>query len=128
MSWQKNGTDAEKDCALAFSTSGQWVHSFCSGIHFFVCEALVQGTTPPPPESFDLGCPNKYIKKGNKCYGVLQRKLTFSLAASKCSSEGAKLAEPKTVEEHQLVGEFLSSLCLDDYFWIGIQDINTENQ
>ncbi|XP_078681737.1 low affinity immunoglobulin epsilon Fc receptor-like [Branchiostoma floridae x Branchiostoma belcheri] len=72
-------------------------------------------------------CPNGYTYGDPYCYKVTVDSVNFYEAQAACGLDGGRLADPKTLDEHEDIIEVLTAASSPDSAMIGINDFGTEN-
>ncbi|XP_067930634.1 macrophage mannose receptor 1-like [Watersipora subatra] len=138
--WYKNepnNFDESERCAFMFTTTrygeyvkGTWNDQHCGTLGGFVCkkpETQTATTQNPAIITFlDIGhCPAKWMKFGNKCYGLFtEHPLNWTEARDECRSKGPSLGAD-LVSIHSLKEQaFITSMLwdLEENIWIGLSD------
>ena len=83
-----------------------------------MCESLAKNEI--------VECPHHFFPLGEKCYFLGRNKVNHHQALKACKAKNAKLAEPRTRKESDLIIAFASKVGLN--FYLGMNDIAKEGR
>ncbi|TNN53351.1 Macrophage mannose receptor 1 [Liparis tanakae] len=123
-SWPQNTADTW-DCGQIYTGNyaGKWETTNCYKSLGFICE-MTGGQNPKPTAAPDSHCDAGYLLYGDFCYQFETESMkSWHDAEAHCSSEQAHLASVHREEELSFITAHMPGEC-----WLGLNDINIENQ
>ncbi|KAK5879066.1 hypothetical protein CesoFtcFv8_024411 [Champsocephalus esox] len=122
--WPKN-TVATWDCGQIFTGNyeGKWETTNCFKSLGYICE-MTGGQNPKPTSAPDSHCDTGYLLYGDFCYQFETEQVkNWHDAEAHCSGEQSHLVSFHSLEELSFITAHMPGEA-----WVGLNDINNENQ